>query len=52
MLKNTLGKNGFFGRGAPDVFMSDNCDAMRNAIQEVWPDSLRLFCLFHILQQV
>lgn len=52
MLKKCLGPTAFFGRGSPKYFMTDNCDAERNALKTVWPNSEQYLCIFHLLQQV
>ena len=52
MLKVAAGSIGFFGQGAPASIMTDNCDALRNALRTVWPTSKLYLCHFHILQQV
>ena len=36
----------------PRTFMTDNCDKLRSAIGELWPEFVLLLCQFHILQQV
>lgn len=42
----------FFGRGkqGPEVFMTDNSDAERNSLRNVYPLSVLLLCIFHYLQ--
>ncbi|XP_050732621.1 uncharacterized protein LOC127006592 isoform X2 [Eriocheir sinensis] len=52
LLKRILGETAFFGQGQPDVFITDNSDAERKALKEVWPDSCLYLCIFHVLQQV
>ena len=54
MYKEMLPDNAFFGRGVngPAIFMTDNCSELRAALCFVWPLSILLLCLFHILQQV
>ena len=47
-----LGDCAFYSRGEPQSFMTDNCDADRKALAATWSTSHRLFCIFHILQQV
>ena len=36
--------------GYPHVFMTDDSDAVHNALREVWPESQRKLCLFHVPQ--
>lgn len=52
MLKESVGKTAFFGKNAPSCFMTDNDDAIKNALKTVWPQSQQFLCHFHILQQV
>lgn len=52
MFKDMLPPHSFFGSAEPDVFMSDNCSELREALHEVFPTSKLLLCTFHILQQV
>ncbi|KAK3884943.1 hypothetical protein Pcinc_010786 [Petrolisthes cinctipes] len=52
LLKKVLGESGFFGKGSPDCFITDNSDPERKALKEVWPESELYLCIFHILQQV
>ena len=32
--------------------MTDNCCELHEALKEVWPNSVLLLCIFHVLQQV
>ena len=41
---------GFYGQKYPDIFMTDDCAAERGAIEEVFPQSVQLLCIFHVLQ--
>ena len=52
MLKSILPENAFFGRGdrGPAVIMTDDADAERNALSIVWPNTVLLLCIFHVLQ--
>ena len=34
------------------AFITDDCDAERNAIKNVWPDGELVLCIFHILQAI
>ncbi|KAG0723666.1 hypothetical protein GWK47_042248 [Chionoecetes opilio] len=52
MIKDYLGPVAFYGKGAPDCFMTDNCDAERNALTANWPTAQSFLCSFHVLQQV
>ena len=52
LLKDMLGDNPFYGKAAPQVFMTDNCSELRGALHRVFPESILLLCTFHILQQV
>lgn len=52
MVKKYLGATAFFGRGSPKYFMTDNCDAGRNALKTVWPNSKQYLSIFHLLQQI
>ena len=52
MVKKALGESAFFGRGAPQAFMTDNCDAERKALAATWPSTQLFLCIFHLLQQV
>ncbi|KAG0730309.1 hypothetical protein GWK47_028495 [Chionoecetes opilio] len=52
MIKDCLGPVAFYGKGAPDCFMTDNCDAERNALKANWPTAQSFLCIFHVLQQV
>ena len=53
LLKSVLPVGAFHGRGrdlGPCLFMSDDCDALRNALSQSWPCALLLLCQFHVLQ--
>lgn len=52
MIKETLGTGAFYSRGAPQFFMTDNCDAERKALSATWPAARCFLCIFHIHQQV
>ncbi|KAG0724859.1 hypothetical protein GWK47_004911 [Chionoecetes opilio] len=52
MVKKVLGGNAFNGRGEPQSFMTDSCDATREALAATWPTAQRFHCICHILQQV
>ena len=50
--KELLPPHAFYGRGVsgPQVFLTDDCDAERRSLQQVFPDSVQLLCAFHVLQ--
>ena len=50
LLQETLGKESFFQRGYPSVFMTDNSDAERVALGSIWPDSKQFLCVSRVLQ--
>lgn len=52
LLVKMVGSDGFFGRGhlGPNVIMTDDCKAERSALQEVFPSTTLLLCVFHVLQ--
>ena len=53
LLKSVLPGGAFYGRGrdaGPQLFMTDDCDALRNALAGAWESSELLLCIFHILQ--
>ena len=55
LFKSALPENAFFGNGpatGPRVIMTDNCLELRDAIMQAWPETTRVLCIFHILQQV
>ena len=52
LLKSLFSNNGFFGKGKPDIIMTDNCSELREALYEVFPESILLLYIFNILQQV
>ena len=55
ILKTVLPPGAFYGRGreiGPQVFMTDDCLAERNALSSAWPNSVLLLCIFHVLQAV
>lgn len=49
-----LPKDGFFGRGSrgPLVFLSDDSEAERQSLHEVFPEATLILCVFHLLQAV
>lgn len=52
MVKEVVGDCAFYGKGAPQYFMTDNSDAEKKALAVTWPTSQQFLCIFHILQQV
>ncbi|PKC72096.1 hypothetical protein RhiirA1_452730 [Rhizophagus irregularis] len=53
LLKLILPPYAFFGRGpqvGPEVFLTDDSSAERNALEICWPRGIRLLCTFHVLQ--
>ncbi|KAK4327556.1 hypothetical protein Pmani_001963 [Petrolisthes manimaculis] len=52
MVKEALGESGFYGRGEPQCFITDNCEPERKALASTWPTSKQFLCIFHVLQQV
>jgi hypothetical protein len=52
LMKSCLGDSAFYGAVGPKVFMTDNCSELREALKKVWPTSVLLLCIFHVLQQV
>jgi len=53
LFKSSSSAFSFYGSSAgPEVFMTDNCMELREALKKVWPSSTPVLCIFHILQQV
>lgn len=55
MLRSCLPAFAFNGRGriqGPQIILTDNCKEERNALKSVWPESILLLCIFHMLQQL
>ena len=52
LLKTLLPPKAFFGRGdqGPKIFMTDDSQAEQNSLRFVWPSSMLLLCIFHLLQ--
>ena len=50
--KSLFPNNRVFGKGRPDVIMTDNCSELREALYKVFPELTLLLCIFYILQQV
>ena len=51
-LKTVLLTNAFYGKGAngAEICITDDSDAERAALRNVWPDTTFLLCIFHHLQ--
>ena len=45
-----LGDVAFYGKLHPECFITDDSDAERGALREVWPQSNLFLCVFHVLQ--
>ncbi|XP_062391790.1 uncharacterized protein LOC134079728 [Sardina pilchardus] len=52
LLKDLLPQDAFSGRGdlGPQVVMTDDCQALRQAVLDVYPQTHPILCVFHILQ--
>ena len=51
LLKGLIGAEAFFSRAdGPQVFLTDDCAALRNALHSVWSKAHVLLCFFHLLQ--
>ena len=50
LLKDVLGQSAFYSSGYPKCVITDDSDAERGALAEVWPQSKLLLCIFHVLQ--
>ena len=50
LLQEELGDAGFFGRRQPDCIVTDDSEAVRAALHEVWPNVKQFLCVFHVLQ--
>lgn len=42
----------FYNQNYPSVIMTDNCSAEIGAALKIWPSSISLLCIFHVLQYV
>lgn len=45
-----LSDDTYFGRGQPEIFMTDDSLSERQALESVYPESTLLLCIFHVLQ--
>ena len=52
LFKSSLPDFAFYGATGPRVFITDNCPELRVALKDVWPKSVPVLCIFHVLQQV
>ena len=52
LIKDLLPSYAWFGRGAqgPKYFITDDCCQEINSLSKVWPASVLLLCIFHVLQ--
>ena len=53
LLKTIFPSHAFYGREpqlGPMVFLTDDSNTERNALELCWPQGIRLLCTFHILQ--
>ena len=50
MLQRELGGSGFFGRLQPDCVVTDDSEAERAALRQIWPNAKQFLCVFHVLQ--
>lgn len=52
LLKKSLGAEAFNGKGYPQTIRIDDSRAEFNSLKSVWPHTIILLCLFHLLQSV
>ena len=52
LFKKVMGPSAFASQQYPSIFMTDDSESERQAIADVWPNSERLLCLFHVAQAV
>ena len=53
LYKSLLPEDAFYGRGrvlGPKLVITDDDDAERNSLQQTWPETTLLLCIFHHLQ--
>ena len=50
LLKEMLGESAFYLSGYPKCIVTNDSEAERAAVAEVWPQSLLLLSIFHVLQ--
>lgn len=54
LLISVMPSGAFYGRGSetgPELIITDEQAAQREALRQVWPDTKQLLCLFHYLQR-
>src|SRR5277367_388781 len=51
-LMELVGSAAFNGKGAPEIIMTDDSEAERNACKRVFPNATLLLCIFHVCQAV
>ena len=51
-LRSVMPDGAFYGRGdtGPQIFITDDAEAERNALRTTWPEATQLLCIFHYLQ--
>ena len=51
-LRSVLPTNAFYGRGnnGPQLFITDDSEAEKNALNNIWPEAKQILCIFHYLQ--
>lgn len=51
-VRSVLPSNAFYGRGndGPQLFITDDSEAEKNALANIWPEAKQLLCIFHCLQ--
>lgn len=53
LLDQVFGQNAFGGQtNGPEIFMTDDSDAERNALGFVWQGATLLLCIFHVAQSI
>ncbi|XP_077294084.1 uncharacterized protein LOC143916730 [Arctopsyche grandis] len=52
LLKKAIGEFGFGGLGSPYCFLTDDSDAERMSLGNVFPNAKLLLCIFHIGQSI
>ena len=52
LVKDLLPSYAWYGRGSqgPKHFITDDCSPEINSLSKVWPASVLLLCIFHVLQ--
>ena len=55
LLRDVIPDTGFYGKGrleGPTIFLTDDCDSEMNALKKVWPKSIHLLCVWHVMNAV